>query len=128
MGDPDLNGPRRLEVSKTNLCRYPPPLGLVFEKGTGSVPTLRYFAQPEDPPPTHAQLCAAWLLDFLTEAGGPVRPCEVVAAAGQAGFPRPTLYRVLRALTGRIVDVGSSRRDPNKRWAIIVSPEKCIQG
>jgi len=29
--EPDRNGPRRLEVVKTNLCRYPKALGVWFE-------------------------------------------------------------------------------------------------
>jgi hypothetical protein len=121
-GELDLNGPRRLEVVKTNLCSYPPPLGLVFEAGAGPVPTLRYLARPPDiAPPTHSALCADWLLDFLRAAGRPVKPHDVVKAASQAGFPRPTLYRARRALAGKVVDVGNSPHDPNKRWAMIDS-------
>ena len=127
-GDPDLNGPRRLEVVKTNLCRYPPPLGLLLEGGPSSVPALRYFAHPEAPQPAHTRLCADWLLAFLTAAGAPVRPHDVVEAALRAGFARPTLYRARRALTGRIADVGSSPHDPNKRWGIIDSGKTGIQG
>ena len=127
-GEPDLNGPRRLEVVKINLCAYPPPLGLVFEAGSGSVPSLRYFAHPpEIAPPTHARLCADWLLAFLTGAGAPVKPRDVVEAARQAGFPRRTLYRTRRALKDQVVDVGSSHRDPGKHWAVIVSRENPSQ-
>jgi hypothetical protein len=32
---PDRNGPRRLEVIKTNLCRYPPALMVGFSGGRG---------------------------------------------------------------------------------------------
>ena len=34
--EPDRNGPRRLEVVKTNLCRYPEALGVWFEDGHSS--------------------------------------------------------------------------------------------
>ena len=123
-GDPDFNGPRRLEVVKTNLCRYPPPLGLVFEGEAACVPSLRYLAQlPEAPPPTHSRLCADWLLSFLTAAGRPVKPHDVVEAARQAGFPHRTLYRARRALAGLVVDLGNSPHDPAKRWSIIESVE-----
>jgi hypothetical protein len=42
---PDRNGPRRLEVVKTNLCRYPEALGVLFEE--------------PPPPPAPSQLGAA---------------------------------------------------------------------
>jgi hypothetical protein len=123
-GEPDLNGPRRLKVVKTNLCSYPPPLGLVFEGEAGCVPSLRYLDQlPETPPPTHSRLCADWLINFLTAAGQPVKPRDVVEAARQAGFPRRTLYRARRALAGSVVDLGNSPHDPAKRWSIIESVE-----
>jgi hypothetical protein len=38
---PDRNGPRRLDVIKTNLCRYPDPLGLALEPDDPRAPTLR---------------------------------------------------------------------------------------
>jgi len=129
-GDPDLNGPRRFEVVKTNLCPYPPPLGLLFEDTGAAAPLLRYTAPLEPPSPVfQGDLCARWLLDFLAQAGRPVRPAEVVAAARQAGFPRMTLYRARQALAGSVVDVGNSPRDPNKRWALAASsPGEGIAG
>ena len=74
--------------------------------------------------PSHSRLCADWLLAFLTGAGAPVKPRDVVEAARQASFPCRTLYRTRRALAGRIVDVGGRPRDPGKRWAIIDWPER----
>lgn len=118
-GQPDLNGPRRLIVSKTNLCRYPPALRLVSEEGTGPVPMLRWLEDaPEHEPASHSQLCAEWLMGFLAEAGQAVKPRDVVEAAQAAGFPRRTVYRARRALGERVSDVGNSRYDPGKRWAL----------
>jgi hypothetical protein len=116
-----LDGPRRLEVVKTNLCRVPPPLTVIFEGE--DVPVLRYspWVEPK-PPPTHVDLCARWLLQFLAAAGEPVKPADVVRAAAEAGFPRPTLYRARRALAGAIVDLGSSPHDPRKRWTLAAPP------
>jgi hypothetical protein len=131
-----LSEMRRLEVVKTNLCRRPPPLGLIFEDPlessegpsgmTGetavSVPTLRYSEYVEPPPPpSQVELCARWLLEFLAAAGEPVRPARVIQAAGECGFSRPTLYRARQILTHSIVDLGNSPRDPNKRWALATS-------
>jgi hypothetical protein len=114
---------RRLEVVKTNLCRHPPPLALIFEGENVPVPTLRYtdYVEPP-PPPTQLDLCARWLLQFLAEAGQPVKPAGVVRAAADMGFPRPTLYRARQALAASILDLGSSPHDPHKRWTLAVPP------
>jgi hypothetical protein len=115
---PGYNGPRRLEVVKTNLCRVPPALEVVLEGEDGAVPTLRYAQAPADePPPTQAARCARWLLDHLAAAAEPQKPAEVVRAAQAAGFTRFTLYRARRALAGAIVDMGRNPNDPKKRWA-----------
>jgi hypothetical protein len=120
---PGFDGLRRLEVVKTNLCRHPPPLGLIFEGEDVPVPTLRYTEYVEPPPPpTQADLCARWLLQYLATAGAPVRPADVVRAAAEAGFPRRTVYRARQALAGAIVDLGNSPHDPKKRWTLAASP------
>jgi hypothetical protein len=118
-----FDGPRRLEVVKTNLCRHPPPLGLVFEGENLAVPVLRYTELVEPPPqPTHVDLCARWLFQYLDDAAEPVKPADVVRAATQAGFPRHTLYRARQALAGWVVDLGTGPRDPRKRWALAQPP------
>jgi hypothetical protein len=87
------------------------------------VPTLHYTEYIEPPPPpTQLDLCARWLLDFLTAAGSPVKPADVIRAAAQEGFPQPTLYRARRALAGAVVDLGNSLRDPHKRWTLAPDP------
>jgi hypothetical protein len=124
-----LDGLRRLEVVKTNLCRQPPPLGLILEGGEMAVPTLRYteYVEPA-PPPTQIDLCARWLLQFLAEAGGPVKPADAIRAAAEIGFPRRTLYRARRALAGAILDLGSSLHDPHKRWTLAPEPPPPTSG
>jgi hypothetical protein len=114
---------RRLEVVKTNLCRQPPPLGLIFEGQDMAVPTLRYteYIEPS-PPSTQLDLCARWILQFLAEAGEPVKPADVVRAATEMGFPRRTLYRARQALGAAILDLGSSLHDPHKRWTLAPIP------
>jgi hypothetical protein len=114
--EPHFDGPRRLEIVKTNLCRNPPPLGLIFEGEGVAAPTLRYTEFVEPPPqPSHTDLCAGWLFRFLSAAGEPVKPADVVRAAGEAGFSRRTVYRARRILGGLVADLGKSARDPNKR-------------
>jgi len=110
---------RRFEVVKTNLCRHPPPLCLIFEGENVPVPTLRYVPLVEPPPlPTQAELCARWLLDYLAAAGAPVKPGDAVRAAADVGFGRTTVYRTRQALAGLVHDVGTGPHDPFKLWAL----------
>jgi hypothetical protein len=118
-----LDGPRRLEVVKTNLCRPPSPLRLTFEGDDLPVPTLRYSAWVEPaPPPTHLDLCARWLLQYLADAAAPVKPAAAIQAAAGEGFSRRTLYRARRALAGLIIDLGDHPNDPRKRWTLAPAP------
>ena len=114
---PDRNGPRRLEVIKTNLCAYPPPLGVAFESGSAGAPGLRCT----DPPrPTHkpkrVDECAAWLLQLLKDAAEPLKPKEVLPLAQKAGFTSGVLYRARKSLEGEVVD--TRRATPDNRWAL----------
>jgi hypothetical protein len=121
--EPDRNGPRRLEVVKTNLCRYPPALGVRFEEGggegdqrgdhpstalgTGSgspVPWLVYGETPREyREPTQAEVCAAWLVEVLEEAGEQ----DHLAAGGPAQVHRPALA-LRRVGTDLVIGVGRS--------------------
>lgn len=114
----DRNGPRRLELVKTNLTRYPKPLGVEFvEEGEGV--RLRYTdaAPASYREPTQADECGEWLLALLDEAGEPVQPKEAVKAAEADGFSRMTLYRARKKLDGTVVDTADPH-DPENRWAL----------
>jgi hypothetical protein len=120
---PHFDGPRRLEIVKTNLCRHPPPLGLIFEGENVVVPTLRYTEYVEPAPePTQTDLCAGWLFHFLDAAGEPVKPADAVRAAREAGYSRRTVYRARNILGGLVVDLGTGIRDPHKRWTLPAAP------
>ncbi len=127
---PDRNGPRRLEVVKTNLCRYPEALGVVFEEPPApspppaspsdwdAVPLLRYTAAPRPyREPTKADACADWLLETLRQAGEALRPKEILALAREAGFTQGVVYRARHQLAGQVVDT-EPRRSPRNRWAL----------
>jgi hypothetical protein len=115
---PDPNGPRRLEVVKANLCRHPPPLGMVLRDTGNGVPVLEYTAPPRAyRPPTKADACAEWLLDLLCEAGEPLKPGAVVELAWEEGFKRGVVYRARRQLEGAVVDT-DTKYSPNNRWAL----------
>jgi len=112
------NGPRRLEVVKTNLSRQPPPLIVVLEETPAGLPVLRYRREtPAVPEPEVTRLCALWLVEYLAGAGE-ARPKEILAAASQAGFGRTLVYLARRALGAHIIEVGHSLHDPARRWRL----------
>ena len=116
--EPDRNGPRRLEVIKTNLCVYPRALGLVLEPEDERAPTLRYGEAPKERREmTQAEECAEWLVEVLEEAGEPVKPKEIVRLAAEEGFSRALLYRVRKGLEGTVVDAGT-KQAPGNRWVL----------
>jgi len=130
--EPDRNGPRRLEVIKTNLCKYPPALGVVFEGGpsplaplpegerggVGGAPWLRYAEAPREYwEPTQTEECADWLVGLLAEAGEPVRPKEVYALAEEVGFKRGVVQRARREVEGVVVNT-EKKMSPGNRWAL----------
>lgn len=116
--EPDRNGPRRLEVIKTNLCVYPPALGLTLESGDERAPTLRYGEAPkEHRERTQAEECAKWLIEALALAGEPVKPGEIVKMAEGEGFSRRVVYRAREALGRVVVDTGHKQASGN-RWRL----------
>jgi hypothetical protein len=120
-----LDGPRLLEIVKTNLCRRPPALGLIIEGHGLGVPTLRYTRYVEPAPePTRTDLCASWLFHYLDAAGGPVKPADIVLAAKETGYSRATVYRARKLLGGLVIDLGNRPHDPNKRWALAATLPK----
>jgi hypothetical protein len=116
--EPDRNGPRRLEVIKTNLARYPEPVGVEFLPLDPSGVLLHYGDDPQMyQEPTKSEQCIEWLLEFLEEANEPVKPKEIVEQAEAAGFSRTLVYSARRALQAKISDT-AGRRDPTNRWVL----------
>lgn len=114
----DKNGPRKLEVIKTNLGVYPKDIGVTFEQVPPDGLRLVYGQPPkryEDR--SEAELCADWLLSHLTDAGEPVTPREVTTEAEAQGYSRSTLYRARELLGAKVVETGE-RRSRSKRWAL----------
>jgi hypothetical protein len=124
---PDRNGPRRLEVIKSNLCACPPALGVYFEPAVGAAsgkldgtPHLHYD-EPPDPyrEMSKTESCANWLLEYLAEAEQPVHPQDVLEAAQEMGFGRTVVYRARRNLGARVREEG--RKGPRRTWAVAES-------
>jgi hypothetical protein len=120
---PDRNGPRRLEVVKSNLARYPEPLGMVFKPMHPKGAWIEYTTDLPQPyhQPTKAEECSAWLTNLLEESGA-TRPQEIVERAEAEGFSRRTVYRAREALGKRIVDT-EGHKHPENRWALAGSEE-----
>jgi hypothetical protein len=120
---PDKNGPRKLEVIKSNLARLPDPLGITLEPlPDGDHVRVVYDADAPEPyrEPTERDSAAEWLLEYLETAGKPVSPKEVIAAAQEAGHGRATIYRVRESLKDEIVNT-SGRRAPGNCWKLASS-------
>jgi len=117
----DLDGPRRLQVIKSNLSRHPEPLGVVLDPLPGDADNVRVVYQKDAPEayqePTERDAASEWLLSFLAEAGEPVNPKEVIAAAKEAGYARAMIYRVRDELKGLVVN-SKGRQHPQNGWTL----------
>jgi len=116
--EPDRNGPRRLEIVKSNLARYPEPLGMTFKPLHPKGAWIEYTTEPPQPyqEPTQAEQCAQWLLEALED--GSVKPKDLEEMAREQGFSRATLYRA-RALLGDRVGSTASRQNPRNEWCLV---------
>jgi len=118
--DPNRNGPRKLEVIKSNLSRYPDALGITLEPlPDGDAVKMVYALTAPEPfrEATTGDEAAAWLLGYLADAGKPVKPAEVIAAAAEAGFSRAMVYRAREAQQSEIINT-IGRKSPANCWAL----------
>jgi hypothetical protein len=115
---PDPNDPRRLEILKTNLCRYPPPMGVSFRPlaEDPEVAQVVYGQVPRAYQPTKKGECARWLVALLDQHGE-LAPAEVKALAEEQGFSQATLYRARRELGSVVVDT-HGRQHPHNCWTL----------
>jgi len=113
------DGPRRLEIVKANLCKHPRPLGVHFERHGFGV-RLDYTSDVPRPykEPNMTDDCADWILGLLEEAGEPVSPKDLLAAAEEAGFKPGIVRRARRALDDQVVDTEDCKYSPTNRWAL----------
>lgn len=117
----DKNGPRRLEVLKTNLGDYPPALHLEFVRQDGTV-HLKYSAFGEESSPDLSRLvqCKVWLeltLKKLKQA----KPGHLLSLAEAEGFSRNTFYRARQELGGKIV-LNGPKHDSTTSWVWHTTP------
>lgn len=115
--EPDRNGPRKMQVLKTNLAAYPDPVGCEFVPLYPTGVMLKWGREPEEyEKPTEADKCESWLIELLTTRGA-MRPKEIIEEALNAGYSRATVYRTRENLTGRIVDT-EGRQSPKNEWML----------
>jgi len=116
-GDNNHNGPRKMEIVKTNLAAYPQALGCEFLPLHPEGVFLKWTRDAPKPyrEPTKAELCMAWIKDMLTS--GPMSPAELVDAGKNEGFSRATVYRARKDL-GNCIEDTDGRQSPNNKWAL----------
>ena len=113
---PDPDGPRQLEIVKSNLAPYPAPLGVRFVPLPSGGVRLEYGAPP--PPyqrPSKLVRCMNWLKALLQQAGQPMKPREIIKLAEEAGFNRAMVYKAKRHLPQICNTAG--RGNPFTDWA-----------
>jgi hypothetical protein len=118
--EPNRNGPRKLEVIKSNLSRYPDALGITLEPlpDGDAVKIVYSLDAPEHyKEPTVGDEAAAWLLGYLEDAGKPVKPADVITAAAAEGFSRAMIYRSRDALKDKILNT-VGRKGRGNCWAL----------
>jgi len=111
----DRNGPRKLEILKTNLGRYPDAIGCELLPLHPEGVYLKWDDEAPEPykEPTLADQAATWLVEMLRDAGEPLPPKEIIELGEDEGFSRATIYRAKSMLNGQIVAVGTR---PNTEW------------
>jgi replicative DNA helicase len=113
----DPNGPRKLSVVKSNLCRIPDAIGCEMVPLHPAGVMLRWDSVAPEPykAPTKQDECTNWLRNLLRESSNPLKPKEIVQEGRNEGFSRPLIYRARKEL-GRHVQDTTGRRDPNNKW------------
>ena len=90
----------------------------MFEGGDSGAPWMRYMDAPKPyREATQAHLCARWLVAVLQEMGVPVKPCDVVKMAKEAGVPKGVVYRARNELEGVVVDT-EGKFSPHNMWSL----------
>jgi archaellum biogenesis ATPase FlaH len=115
----DPNGPRKLEVLKTNLGPYPKPLGFEIVSGFPSGMSLKWGEAPKPyREPTKEELCVEWLQEILD--GQEIRVKDIIEFGKDEGFSRAVIYRAHKKLDSVIRDT-KGRKDSNNGWTLAKS-------
>ncbi len=116
--DTDRNGPRKLDLVKTNLAMYPDPLGCEFVPMHPSGVFLKWGPPPQRyEEPTRADQVEQWLLQLLHDSEEPVKPADVIETGIELGYSESAIYRARKNLEGKIVNT-AGRRSPDNMWTL----------
>lgn len=115
---PNKNGPRQLEIVKTNLGPYPKPLGVEI-KSLKQNPKYAEIAYGKPPmpyrEPNQVELCADWMIKLINEYDQPLKPQEIIELAADEDFSRASVYRAKDLLGDQLIATGIPR-DPTTKW------------
>ena len=112
----DRNGPRKLEIIKTNLGPYPHPLGFEFAPLQAGGVFLKWGKAPKAyHEPTLLEKCVAWLQDLLSQADAPLKPRDVIELGDGEGYSRALVYHAREAL-GEAIENTHGRKHPDNCW------------
>ena len=114
-----LNGPRRLDLAKTNVGDYPTPIGIKLVKDPAGRTLFEYGQAADVESGTQRDAAAEWLVDALELAGEPLSQAEIVKQGLEEEYSRPTVLRALDALeqAGQIVPT-KGRKVTGNKWAL----------
>jgi len=122
--EPNKNGPRKIEVVKTNLGEYPKDMGITFEatppaglRLTWSANAPKRYTDEPDTGPTIRDQAKDWLISYLETAGEPVPPKQVETDAQEAGISRATLFRARADLEGQVIN-SRGRKAGGNGWML----------
>lgn len=113
-----LNGPRRLDLVKSNLGPYPEGIGLKLETNGDQVRFV--YGEPvafEDAQESPGDKCEEWLINYLEEHGAS-KPADVLRAGEAAGFSKSTIYRTRKQLATLISNTDKNFRAPGNLWQL----------
>lgn len=114
---PKLNGPRKLEIVKTNLGPYADPVGVNIEQIGDDGVRITYGEAPKAfEEPTENDLASRWLLELLEE-NDEIKPSEVIKLAEADGYTRYQVYKARESLSGQIVNSRGARH-PQNTWRL----------
>jgi hypothetical protein len=112
----DRNGPRKVEIIKTNLGPYPEALGFEFAPLHPKGVFLNWGNAPQAyHEPTKEEECREWLLMLITNAPEGIKPKEAVEAGEEYGYARAMIYRARNELKAQIVNT-LGRKHPENLW------------
>ena len=114
----DRNGPRKLEVVKTNLGPYPKALGFEFVSGFPKGFVLRWGDAPKQyKAPTKEDNCSIWLQEVLINESLSLKELEELGK--MEDYSRANIIRARKKLGSLILDT-KAKRDPENRWRLAI--------